>query len=86
MRRKPTIITLDTPSEAEDNASYEVEEEVEEHRREVRVTIQEGGVNSSPGTLGECTWLKVMCARLTFVSMALNLGSSVRSPRQGRDD
>nr|XP_045625272.1 NADPH oxidase 5-like isoform X1 [Procambarus clarkii]XP_045625282.1 NADPH oxidase 5-like isoform X1 [Procambarus clarkii] len=51
MRRKPTIITLDTPSEAEDNASYEVEEEVEEHRREVRVTIQEGGVNSSPGTL-----------------------------------
>lgn len=71
MRRKPTIITLDTPSEAEDNDDEEEEEEEEEEVKveevekesqhkgkekhkagEIKVTIQEGVLHSSPDTKG----------------------------------
>ncbi|XP_053652092.1 NADPH oxidase 5 isoform X1 [Cherax quadricarinatus] len=55
MRRKPTIITLDLPSETDDNDSEEEngeEEEVEhrgerERKKEVRVTILESGLSSA---------------------------------------
>ncbi|KAG7170629.1 NADPH oxidase 5-like 1, partial [Homarus americanus] len=58
MRRKPTIITLDLPSEAGDYYTEEEEEEDEELSQkgeecksgEVRVTIQEGGIRPSTDT------------------------------------